>query len=391
LQLHALRRELFVLRRTPVDMNPANEPAPASDAWLADVLSRSREYAVVQLSLDGTIVGWRGAAQRLFGYRLEEVSGRSFAVLFTEQDRARGIPQIELDMARKAARSEDDRWHVRKDGSRFWANGVVTRQHAADKSLQGFVKVLRDRTDLRIRYVTLHNRVDALQQEVARRDEALRTLLHEMRNPLSPLLHATRLLEQALPEATRPNAVKVIARQVDLLRRLVDEAGVHTSAGQPTIKFTTLVLQDALRTVVDGFAPAAAAAGVQLQLVMLPEPVHIDADADRLHQMVLNLVANAMKYTPSGGHITVSSSVEGDLAVIRVDDDGIGIEKDNLERVFDLFVRERTGDEIPGFGVGLAVVKRLATLHGGFVEARSPGRGLGSQFTLQLPLKRPAV
>jgi signal transduction histidine kinase len=151
------------------------------------------------------------------------------------------------------------------------------------------------------------------------------------------------------------------------------------------------VLQDALRTVVDGFAPAAAAAGVQLQLVVLPEPVHIDADPDRLHQMVLNLVANAMKYTPAGGHVTVSSSVEGDLAVIRVDDDGIGIEKDNLERVFDLFVRERTGDDVPGFGVGLAVVKRLATLHGGFVEARSPGRGLGSQFSLQLPLKRPAV
>jgi two-component system CheB/CheR fusion protein len=369
-------------------MNPAHEPtASASDAWVADALSQSREVAVVRLTLDGAIVGWQGAAQRLFGYRLEDVAGQSFAVLFTEQDRARGIPQIELDLARKAARSEHDRWHVRKDGSRFWAHGVVTPQHAADRSLQGFVKVLRDRTDLRIRYVTLQNRIDELQQEVARRDEALSTLLHDLRNPLSPLLHATRLLEQALPEATRPNAVKVIARQVDLLRRLVDEAGVHTRAGTPTIKFTTLVLQDALRTVVDGFAPAAAAAGVQLQLVVLPEPVAIEADPDRLHQMVLNLVANAMKYTPAGGHITVSSSVEGDLAVIRVDDDGIGIEKDNFERVFELFVRERSSDEIPGFGVGLAVVKRLATLHGGFVEARSPGRGLGSQFSLLLPLK----
>jgi PAS domain S-box-containing protein len=358
---------------------------------MVELLSRSREFAVIQLSPGGDIVGWHGAAQRLFGYPFEEVSQQSFAMMFTPSDRERGIPQLELDMARKAGRSEDDRWHVRKNGSVFWANGVVTPLRGADKSLQGFVKVLRDRTDLRIRYVTLQNRVDELQQEVARRDEALRTLLHEMRNPLSPLLHATRLLEQALPEATRPNAVKVIARQVDLLRRLVDEAGVHTRAGLPTMKFTTLVLQDALRTVVDGFAPAAAAAGVQLQLVVLPEPVHIDADPDRLHQMVLNLVANAMKYTPAGGHVTVSSSVEGDLAVIRVDDDGIGIEKDNLERVFDLFVRERTGDDVPGFGVGLAVVKRLATLHGGFVEARSPGRGLGSQFSLQLPLKRPAV
>ena len=372
-------------------MTSASQPTPPPAAWMVELLSRSREFAVIQLAVDGSIVGWHGAAQRLFGHRFEEVSGRSFTLLFTDEDRERGIPQVEMDMARKAGRSEDDRWHVRKSGSRFWASGVLTPLRGADRSLLGFVKMLRDRTDVRIRHETQQNRIDGLKKEVAHRDEALQTLLHELRNPLSPLLHATRLLEQSVPEAARPNAVKVVARQVELLRRLVDEAGVHTSAGTPTMKVTTLVLQDALRTVVDGLAPSAAAKGVQLQLVMLPEPVNIEADPDRLHQMVLNLVANAVKYTPTGGHITVSSSVEGELAVIRIDDDGIGIEKENLERVFDLFVRERAEQEIPGFGLGLAVVKRLASLHGGFVEARSPGRGLGSQFSLQLPLKRKSL
>jgi signal transduction histidine kinase len=155
------------------------------------------------------------------------------------------------------------------------------------------------------------------------------------------------------------------------------------------LKFEPVVLQDALKAVTLGFAAEAAAKGVELQLVMLPEPVVIEADRDRLHQMVLNLVANAVKYTNSGGHIAVSNTVEGDLAVIRVDDDGVGIDKENLQCVFDLFVREGAAREAQGFGVGLAVVKRLASLHGGFVEARSPGRGLGSQFTLQLPLKQP--
>jgi signal transduction histidine kinase len=101
---------------------------------------------------------------------------------------------------------------------------------------------------------------------------------------------------------------------------------------------------------------------------------------------VLNLLSNAIKYTRSAGHVTVSATIEGEMAVIRVDDDGEGIARENLERVFDLFTREDDNQAVPGYGIGLAVVKRLAWLHGGFVEARSPGKGLGSQFTLQLPL-----
>jgi PAS domain S-box-containing protein len=367
---------------------PSAEP-PAPETWLSQTLTRSKEHAVVLLALDGTICGWHGAAQRLFGYAPREVQGQPFSLLFTEEDRERGIPQIELQMAAKASRSEDDRWHVRKDGSRFWASGVVNRVVAADKSPYGYAKVLRDRTDLRIRYVTLQNRVDSLRREVAERDAALLTMLHELRNPLTPLLHAARLLEQDVTDTVRANMVKVVVRQVELMRRLIDEAGVQAHAGVPVLKFEPVVLQDALKAVTLGFAAEAAAKGVELQLVMLPEPVVIEADRDRLHQMVLNLVANAVKYTNSGGHIAVSNTVEGDLAVIRVDDDGVGIDKENLQCVFDLFVREGAAREAQGFGVGLAVVKRLASLHGGFVEARSPGRGLGSQFTLQLPLKQP--
>ena len=360
----------------------------APEAWLSQTLTRSREHAVVLLAPDGAISGWHGAAQRLFGYTPQEVQGQPFSLLFTEEDRERGIPQIELQMASKASRSEDDRWHVRKDGSRFWASGVVNRVLAADKSPQGYAKVLRDRTDLRIRYVTLQNRVDGLRRDVAERDAALLTMLHELRNPLTPLLHAARLLETDVSDTVRENMVKVVVRQVQLMRRLIDEAGAQVPAGVPVLKFEPVVLQDALRAVTGGFAAEAASKGVELQLVMLPEPVVIEADRDRVHQMVLNLVANAVKYTGTGGHIAVSNTVEGDLAVIRVDDDGVGIDKDNLQCVFDLFVREGAAREAQGFGVGLAVVKRLASLHGGFVEARSPGRGLGSQFTLQLPLKQ---
>ena len=152
----------------------------------------------------------------------------------------------------------------------------------------------------------------------------------------------------------------------------------------------TIVLQEALGTAVDALAHEARAGGIKLGLVAPPKPLAIEVDPARLQQMLLNLVSNAIKYTNGGGHVTVTATLEGEMAVIRVDDDGEGIAKENVERVFDLFTREDHNGAVPGHGIGLAVVKRLAWLHGGFVEVRSPGKGLGSQFTLQLPLKHGA-
>jgi two-component system CheB/CheR fusion protein len=362
----------------------------ASDDWLAHTLSHSREFAVIRMTLDGTIDGWSGAAGRLFGYRLTEIRGQHFEVLFTEGDRELGIPRLELDVALKTPRSEDDRWHVHKDGGRFWASGVVTKLHNPDGTLAGFVKVLRDRTDLRIRYLTLQHRVDTLNRELAERNEAMLTLLHELRNPLSPLSSAAQIFQSDVSAEMRSKTAKVVARQVELMSRLLADAARTAAAAPPTLHLQPIVLQEALKVVVDGLEADAAAKPLTLQLVISPEPVVLQADPDRLHQMVLNLVLNAMKYTPAKGHVTVSATVEGDLAAIRVEDDGIGIDKANLDRIFELFVREEAVRDVEGFGVGLAVVKRLATLHGGFLEARSPGRGLGSRFTLQLPLRRSA-
>jgi signal transduction histidine kinase len=119
-------------------------------------------------------------------------------------------------------------------------------------------------------------------------------------------------------------------------------------------------------------------------------PIVIRADPRRVDQMLLNLIGNAQKYTPEGGSIQVSATVEADMAAIRIEDNGVGISSAVLPHIFELFTRESTVEGPDGLGVGLAVVKELATLHGGFVEARSPGRGQGSVFTLRLPVRQPA-
>src|SRR6185436_1607262 len=179
-------------------------------------------------------------------------------------------------------------------------------------------------------------------------------------------------------------------RQTEVIQRLLRDAGERRPERGQRLEMRPLVLQDALASALDAVTPDAEAFGLRLLLVLPEPPITLEADPARLQQMLANLLGNALKYTPRGGHVTVSAGIEGDTAVVRIDDDGEGIGKENLERVFELFTREDGHDMVPGVGVGLAVVKQLAQLHGGFVEARSPGKGLGSQFVLQLPLRQAA-
>ncbi|HYJ98075.1 MAG TPA: PAS domain-containing sensor histidine kinase [Burkholderiaceae bacterium] len=362
-------------------------PAPP-DAWLGEILGRSEEYAVIAISLAGQITGWSGAAARLFGYAEHEIVGKPFATLFEASEIDKRLPQVELELARQAGRSEDDRWHVRQNGTRFWSSGVVNRHLDAQHQHIGYVKILRDRTDLRTRYEALQNRLRHVTQQVASEQEALTTLVHELRNPLAPIVNAARIVASEASADVKARMMSVIARQSEVIQRLLEEAGQDVMRHDERLQLRTIVLQDAVSTVVDALLPEARAKGLELDMVVPPKALAIEVDPARLQQMVLNLVSNAVKYTRGGGHVTVAATVEGEMAVIRVDDDGEGIAKENVERVFELFTREENNEAVPGHGIGLAVVKRLAWQHGGFVEARSPGKGLGSQFTLQLPLSQ---
>ena len=363
-------------------------PPARPDAWLGEILGRSDEYAVIAISLAGQITGWFGAAARVFGYAEHEIVGKPFATLFEPSEIDKQLPQVELELARQAGRSENDRWHVRQNGTRFWGSGVVNCHVDAQQRHIGYVKIVRDRTDQRTRYEALQNRLRHLTQQVAGEQEALTTLVHELRNPLAPIVNAARIVASEASADVKARMMSVIARQTEVIQRLLEEAGQHVPRHDERLQLRTIVLQDALSTAVDALVPEARAKGLELDMVVPSKALAIEVDPARLQQMVLNLVSNAIKYTRGGGHVTVAATVEGEMAVIRVDDDGEGIAKENVERVFELFTREENNEAVPGHGIGLAVVKRLAWQHGGFVEARSPGKGLGSQFTLQLPLSQ---
>lgn len=239
----------------------------------------------------------------------------------------------------------------------------------------------------------LHRQIDAAraQAEAAShaKDEFLAMLGHELRNPLSALSAASQILDTA-PLQQTGRALDVIRRQVRHLARLVDDL---LDAGRVAMGKLVLNRQPlSLSAIIERWMHTMRAAGTLRHEVRLDlHPVWILGDDTRIEQLASNLLHNAMKFTPAGGQITVTVRAEGQEAVLRVEDTGAGIAPEILPRIFDLFAQgEASPDRASGgLGIGLTVVKRIAELHGGAVEAASPGRGLGSTLTVRLPQIEP--
>ena len=377
-----------MLARVLPFLGMTSELSPRMADWIARLLDTSIDHAVIFLDPGGKVVEWSGAARRLFGYEADEARGLPFAAIFTPEDLALGLDAQEIALASTSGRSEDDRWHVRNDGSRFWASGVLQAVRDDAGELLALCKIVRDRTDVRTQVVALQNQLAACKQQSDERDRSITSIAHELRNPMMPIFAAIALMQKEIGDPLRERSLEIVERQFGILKTLIDDLNEVARAEHVLSSVTgdPVVVQDALRRAAESLAPMAIERGQALRLVLPSGDIRIRADEVRLQQMLLNLIVNAIKYTPHGGHISLSATVEADMAVIRVEDDGIGIDPQMLPHIFELFTREGRDPRTPGDGVGLAVVKELARLLGGNVEARSPGVGNGSVFGLRLPL-----
>lgn len=364
------------------------EPLPHS-TLLQLLADQAKDYAVILFDVDGCVAWCNPGAERIFGCRAEEVIGKSGARFFTPEDIARGIYHYEMTVGVRSGTAEDDRWQVRSDGSRFWASGVLVPLHDADGTLRGFGKILRDRTDLKEQFDTLRNRVETLSRIDRQKDLFLSTLSHELRNPLAPLANAVQLLRLASPDNSGMQyPIKLIERQVDFIRRLVDDLldVTRIGAGKIELQLAIVSLRDVLEETVESVRPLINQKRLYFDLLLPLGGIELEADRARLHQVFVNLLTNAAKYTPEGGSVWIKGMIEDDEVVVRVVDSGIGIAREMLPRIFDLFTQVDTASSGGGLGIGLALVKDLVALHGGTVQVRSEGIGKGSEFIVRLPL-----
>jgi PAS domain S-box-containing protein len=334
------------------------------------------------LDPEGRIASWNAGAEQIKGYKADEIIGEHFSRFYPPEALARKLPQTELEVAARVGRFEDEGWRLRKDGSAFWANVIITALFDSEGKLRGFAKVTRDMTERR--------RIQALEQSERKMNEFLAMLGHELRNPLAPIRNALDLMRiDPTGDSKHEWARSVIDRQLTQLTRLVDDlldVGRITS-GKIALHKEPVEVNAAIQRAVEATRPLADASGHTLEVRLSPDPLAVDGDLTRLSQALLNLLTNAIKYTPSGGRIEVHATREGEFAVIRVKDTGIGMSAELIPAVFDLFVQgERSLDRSDGgLGIGLTLVKRLVSLHGGTVSALSDGPGRGSEFVICLP------
>lgn len=349
------------------------------------LIDNIHDYGVLISDARGTIVEWQGGAERITGYSVEEAVGQPIDNLFTPEDRAAGIPQLERETAAREGRAPDKRWHLRKDGSRFFADGVMVALRNEQGEFRGFGKVFRDATAQELAE-------EALKEADRRKDQFLATLAHELRNPLAPISNVLQVWPLIEHDRTQTEQMRgLIDRQVRQMIRLIDDLldVSRISRGKIELRRQRLDLGTIIDGALEGVRPFVEQCDHKLTVELPPQPVTLDGDAGRLMQVFANLINNAAKYTGHGGQIWITAAHEGRLVRVSVRDNGPGIPADQLTAIFEMFAQvDQTLDRAHGgLGIGLTLVKTLVELHGGTVEAQSAGLGQGSEFIVRLPVE----
>jgi PAS domain S-box-containing protein len=373
--------------------DPTQDSRADTDRLYRLLIESVRDYALFTLDRTGRIMNWNPGAERFKGYTAAEAIGQHFSIFYPAADRAAGKPEYELVVAAAEGRFEDEGWRLRKDGSRFWANVVITALHEHDE-LVGFAKVTRDLTDR----VAAEARAREDARRVAEAEAANRTktefltaLSHELRTPLNAISgYVDLLLLGVRGSLTGPqlhDLQRIRQSQQHLLGIINDLLNYsRIGAGRITYDIRTVPLHDAVDNVLALIAPQAQARNIRLVRNARAD-TEVRADAVKLEQILLNLLTNALKFSADGATVRIDVVRSDEVGVVRVADTGVGIPADRLDAIFEPFVQVGRSLTSPhaGTGLGLAISRDLARAMNGDLTVDS-ALGAGSTFTLSLPL-----
>ena len=356
-----------------------------------------RDYAIFLLDPQGLVASWNSGAQRLKQYTATEIIGKHFSIFYPAEVSRSGWPAHELEVAKAEGRFEDEGWRVRKDGTQFWANVVITALRSDSGELRGFSKITRDMTERKRAEENARRLVEIaaakrLAEDHARQlREFLATLAHELRNPLAPINNSLEILKlPGVDHNTTQQMHGVLERQVQHLVRLVDDLldVSRVMQGKIELRSEPVELAAVIARAIETAKPLIEAQGHRLTVELGEASLLLHADPVRLIQVFGNLINNAAKYAEPEANIWVLAQREGDEAIISVRDSGIGIAADMLPHIFELFTQadHASSKAQGGLGIGLTLVKNLVELHRGSIEAHSAGLGKGSEFIVRLPL-----
>ena len=353
-----------------------------------------RDYAIFLLDTSGYIASWNRGAQRIKGYTADEIIGRHFSVFYGPEDIAARKPEWELEVAAREGRFEDEGYRIRKNGTSFWANVVVTAVRDEDGTLVGFAKVTRDLTERRAneqRAIADARRLATAETANVAKSEFLTAMSHELRTPLNAIGGYTDLLTLGLGGAVTPQQLEYLERiqksQQHLMGIITDLLNFsRIEAGQINYDIAPIPVSKVFDSALVLVEPQALARSVSLKRGTDEPDLTIMGDRSKVDQILLNLLSNAIKFTGAGGTITVSTAFTEATASFIVADTGRGIPVDKLEAIFEPFVQlgRSLSSAHEGTGLGLSISRDLARAMKGDLTASS-AEGSGSTFKLTLP------
>jgi PAS domain S-box-containing protein len=355
-----------------------------SEERLRLVVDGARDYAIIMLDVDGRVSSWNEGAKRLKGWDAEEALGRHMSLFYPAEAVASGHPEAELARAAEKGRWAEEGWRVRKDGSRFMADVIITAIRDASGKLRGFSKVTRDITERKQAEEQLQSTLLELERSNQELEQFAYIASHDLQEPLRMVSSYTQLLARRYEDQLDDKAKKFIDYAVDgavRMQRLINDLLAYSRVSTRGKALETIDTHAALGETLQNLT---AAIEESRAIVVNDDLPAVRADATQLSQLFQNLIGNAIKFRGADAPcIHVSSCDLGREWRFSVSDNGIGIEAQYAEKVFVIFQRLHTRQEYPGTGIGLAICKRIVERHGGRIWFESePGSGSSFNFTL---------
>lgn len=365
--------------------NPPLLDALMHDENVHQLLDSRGDYAIFMLDTDGNVASWNQGAKQIKGYSREEIVGEHFSVFYTAGDRARGKPERDLSAATREGRFEGEAQRVRKDGSEFWGNVVLSAVRDEAGVLAGFVKVTRDLTERRGAERRAIADAQALKAVNAELESFTYSVSHDLRAPIRQIQGFSRILAEHLGDRADPETAHLL-RRIDegsqQMGRLVDDLLHLAQIGQQVAKVRSTGLDSLVDEVVTNMRAEIIDRDIDWRIGALPTVV---CDPGLMRIVFTNLLSNAVKYTRPRERavIEVGQTAKDGQLVIYVRDNGVGFDMKYSDKLFGVFQRLHRVDEFEGAGVGLATVQRIIRKHRGTIwaDARLDG-GATFSFTL---------
>ncbi len=370
-----------------------NKYIPTAEFY-SQIIDSLQDYSIFTIDNDFIINSWSSGSTKIFGYETEEVIGQSFDIIFTEEDLKNNIPKKEIETSLKEGRATDNRWHIAKDKSLFYAYGLVFPLTGLEGEMLGYVKILRDLTYRKQSEDAIKNYVKELEELNTHKESVLAIVSHDLRSPLSAIIGTTKYLKENFHKM-KPQAVqemldllyKSSIDELEMLDYLVEWARIKYASD--AFSPTKIKLTEYIDKVFENLNETAAIKTINLHHEIAANTT-VFADSKMLISIVQNIISNAIKHTNQGGTISISAKSNEDKIIVAVKDTGVGMSKEIIEQLFtpQMKTLSEARKKNKGAGIGLLLVKGFLEKNGGEIWVEST-EGEGSSFYFTLPIEQP--